>query len=109
MVVILPEARAEWAGLSGAEAAKWAEAERLEAEFRRAEAVRQRRAEIDSQIRAEQAAAAEFAEGRDRNRSKSSKGWRQHSQLAADSAGASVSRSTGHIARGYSDDGRHSG
>ena len=56
LVAILPEARSEWQALTEAEAATWAKAERLEAELRRAEAVRQRQAEIEAQILAEQIA-----------------------------------------------------
>ena len=56
LVAILPEARLEWQTLTEAEAATWARAERVEAELRRAEAVRQRRAEIEAQILADQIA-----------------------------------------------------
>ncbi len=56
LVAILPDARAEWQALSEAETATWAEAERLEAEIRRIEEVRQRRAEIEAKIRADQLA-----------------------------------------------------
>ena len=56
LVAILPEARLEWQTLTEAEAATWARAERVEADFRRAEAVRQRQAEIEAQILADQIA-----------------------------------------------------
>lgn len=57
VVAILPEARSEWDAVSEAEAASWVEVERLEAELRSAESVRQRRAEIEAKILADQHAA----------------------------------------------------
>ena len=56
LIEILPEARSEWEAIAEAEAAAWTEAERLEAEIRRAEAVRKRQAEIEAQILADRIA-----------------------------------------------------
>ena len=56
VVAIWPVARSDWEALAEAESASWAEAERIEAELRRAEAVRERKAEIDEQILADQLA-----------------------------------------------------
>ena len=50
VVAIWPAARSDWEALADAESASWAEAERIEAELRRAEAVRKRKAEIEAQI-----------------------------------------------------------
>ena len=58
MIAILPDARAEWDAISEAQKETWAEAERLEAEFRLAEEVRQRQAEIEAQILTDQTATA---------------------------------------------------
>ena len=58
VVAIWPAARSDWEALAEAESASWAEAERIEAELRRTEAVRERKAEIDEQIRADQLALA---------------------------------------------------
>ena len=57
LVEILPEARSEWDTLAEAEVATWAEAELLEAEIRRSEAVRKRQAEIEAQILVDRIAA----------------------------------------------------
>ncbi len=56
VVAIWPAARSDWEALAEAESASWAEAERREAELRRAEAVRERKAEIEAQILADQLA-----------------------------------------------------
>ncbi len=58
IVAVLPDARAEWDAFSEGQKETWAEAERLEAEFRLAEEVRQRQAEIEAQILTDQTATA---------------------------------------------------
>ena len=65
VVVILPEARAEWQVRAEAETATWERAGRVEAELRRAEAVRQRRAKIEAKSQADKLAADQLRQAED--------------------------------------------
>ena len=65
VAAILPESRAEWQVRAEAETATWERAGRVEAELRRAEAVRQRRAEIEAKSQADQLAADQLRQAED--------------------------------------------